>query len=119
LSLAGQNIFDYIARTMNGRILRSTSAVIDALGGNQAVQAIVPPPPAKRSLPKRKQAKASSRQRVSNWRRFATFPSYTYGALADALIALGKTAPRSLWAMGDGMIDDHRTKPREGARLSA
>jgi hypothetical protein len=104
---------------MNGRILRTTTDVIDALGGNGAVQAIVPPPPGKRRKRKAPPKKAS-RQRVSNWRRFTTFPAYTYGALSDALLALGKRAPRSLWGMGDGMIGSTiGNGPREGARTSA
>jgi hypothetical protein len=103
---------------MNGRsILYTTTEVIDALGGNAKVQVLV---------------EAKSRQRVSNWRRFKSFPSNTHAAMSEALAAIGKTAPRSLW----GQIGPEnaprrrpRTKkkrrlartndePREGARTS-
>ena len=63
--------------------LTSTSQVIDALGGNQAVVTLT----------------GYSPQRVSNWRGFQTFPSNTYVILTDALAKVGKSAPASLWGM--------------------
>ncbi|WP_213287545.1 hypothetical protein [Bradyrhizobium sp. sGM-13] len=63
--------------------LSTTSEVIDALGGNAAVAKIT----------------GSTVKAVWNWRGFETFPSNTYVALTDALRAIGKTAPPSLWGM--------------------
>lgn len=63
--------------------LRTTSEVIEALGGIAAVAA----------LTGRKYTAAH------NWLGFEKFPSNTYVALTDALAAKGKTAPASLWGM--------------------
>jgi len=63
--------------------LTTTTAVMDALGGNLAVAEIT----------------SSKPKAVSNWRRASTFPSNTYLALTEALLAKGKTAPASLWGM--------------------
>lgn len=63
--------------------LSSTVAVIETLGGNQAVAELT----------------NSTNKAVSNWRSFETFPSNTYVAMTEALRAKGKTAPASLWAM--------------------
>jgi hypothetical protein len=68
---------------MSLEILESTSDVMDALGGNRAVEAIT-------------SAKPSA---VSNWRGSKVFPSNTYVAMTEALHAIGKTAPASLWGM--------------------
>lgn len=61
--------------------LRTTVEVMDALGGNQAVERIT----------------GRSPQAVSNWRRFQTFPANTYAVMTHALSRIGKTAPPSLW----------------------
>lgn len=63
--------------------LSTTSDVMDALGGNQAVAELTESKPTA----------------VSNWRGFKTFPSKTYVVLTEALLAKGKTAPASLWGM--------------------
>lgn len=63
--------------------LSTTSEVMDALGGYLAVAEIT------QSKPKA----------ASNWSRFETFPSNTYLAMTEALLAKGKTAPASLWGM--------------------
>jgi len=63
--------------------LSTTSEVLDALGGNGAVAEIT----------------GSTTKAVWNWRGFNTFPSNTYVAMTDALRAIGKTAPASLWGM--------------------
>lgn len=63
--------------------LSTTSEVMDALGGNVAVAELT----------------GSSTKAVWNWRGFETFPSNTYVAMTDALVAKGKTAPASLWGM--------------------
>jgi len=63
--------------------LTTTSEVMDALGGNLAVAEIT----------------GSKPKAVSNWRSAETFPSNTYLALRNALLAKGKTAPARLWAM--------------------
>lgn len=63
--------------------LSTTIDVIEALGGNLAVAELT----------------GSSPKAVWNWRGFETFPSNTYVALKEALLAKGKTAPASLWGM--------------------
>ncbi len=63
--------------------LTTTSAVVEALGGYLAVAEIT----------------GSNPKAASNWPRFKTFPSNTYVALTEALLAKGKTAPASLWGM--------------------
>lgn len=64
-------------------ILTTTSQVIDALGGNKAVEALT----------------GCSPQVVSNWRRFDTFPASKFVLMTSALAAVGKHAPASLWGM--------------------
>ena len=64
-------------------MLSTTSAVMDALGGNLAVAEIT----------------GSKSKAVWNWRVAETFPANTYVALTEALLAKGKTAPASLWGM--------------------
>lgn len=64
-------------------VLHTTSEVMDALGGNLAVAEITG-----------RNAKA-----VWNWRGFDTFPSNTYVAMTEALLAKGKSAPAALWGM--------------------
>jgi hypothetical protein len=63
--------------------LKTTSEVVDALGGYLAVAEIT----------------GSKPKAASNWPRFETFPSNTYVALTSALLAKGKTAPATLWGM--------------------
>jgi hypothetical protein len=71
---------------MDLEILNTTAAVMDALGGNTPVARLT------RSRP----------SAVSNWRGFKTFPSNFYVAMIEALHAIGKTAPDSLWGMKAG-----------------
>jgi hypothetical protein len=90
---------------MNGRVLKTTTDVIDALGGNIAVQQLVG---------------AASRQTVSNWRRFKTFPSNTHAVLSGALVAIGREAPRSLWGqVGPERARARQPKNKKRARLLA
>lgn len=63
--------------------LETTVEIIDALGGNGAVEALT----------------ASKPSTVSNWRKFGTFPSNTYVVITGALAGIGKTAPDTLWGM--------------------
>jgi hypothetical protein len=63
--------------------LSTTSEVMDALGGNASVVAIT----------------SSNPKAVWNWRVSKTFPANTYVAMTEALRAIGKTAPASLWGM--------------------
>ena len=79
---------------MNRRMLTTTSGVINALGGNQAVKRLIG---------------AASRQTVSNWRRFKTFPSNTHAVLSAALTAIGLEAPRELW----GQVGPERWRPAQ------
>lgn len=64
-------------------LLSSASEVMDALGGNGAVAELT----------------GSTNKAVWNWRASGSFPSNTYVVLTDALRAIGKTAPDSLWGM--------------------
>lgn len=68
---------------MDLEILETTAQVIDALGGNGAVCELTDSKP----------------NAVSNWRGFETFPPNTYVVMTQALAAIGKTAPTSLWRM--------------------
>ena len=63
--------------------LKTTSAVMDALGGNSAVAKLT----------------GSKPTAVWNWRTFDKFPSNTYAVMIEALQERGKTAPASLWGM--------------------
>jgi hypothetical protein len=63
--------------------LETSAAVIDALGGNGAVAALIG---------------AKYRQRVSNWRKMG-FPADTFLVLTQALAEKGFEAPPSLWDM--------------------
>ena len=64
--------------------LTSTAEVIDELGGNLAVAELF------------KDGRAKT---VWHWRKTNSFPSNTYLAIREALLAKGKTAPDSLWGM--------------------
>src|ERR1700735_1234356 len=68
---------------MSLEILETTEEVIEALGGNRPVAQIT----------------SSKPGAVSNWRGFKSFPPKTYVAMTDALHAIGKDAPASLWGM--------------------
>lgn len=63
--------------------LETTGAVIDELGGNATVA-------------DRMKVKPKT---VWHWRDTGVFPSNTYIVITEALQAVGKTAPASLWAM--------------------
>jgi hypothetical protein len=63
--------------------LKTTSEVMDALGGNAAVAELT----------------GSKIKAVWNWRGFETFPSNTYVAMTDALLQKGLSAPATLWGM--------------------
>jgi len=63
--------------------LRTTTAVMDALGGNHAVGRLT----------------GRTANAANNWRHFKSFPSNTYLILTGALKAKGYTAPPSLWRM--------------------
>lgn len=63
--------------------LISAAAVIDELGGNQAVGELT------QRLPKT----------VWHWRDTGKFPANTYLTITQALHAKGKTAPSHLWSM--------------------
>lgn len=57
--------------------------VFDALGGNTALEILTGAKPTA----------------VCNWRAFQSFPPNTYVVMIEALRAVGKTAPASLWRM--------------------
>jgi hypothetical protein len=63
--------------------LKTTSEVMDALGGNASVAELT----------------RSTVKAVWNWRGFETFPSNTYVAMTEALLQRGKSAPPTLWGM--------------------
>lgn len=64
------------------QILRTTDAVIDALGGTRVVASMF----------------GRTDPAASNWRKDGQFPSYTYFVLKDKLARIGKSAPDSLWS---------------------
>ena len=68
---------------MDLEFLETADQVFDALGGNSGIEALTG------SLP----------SAVSNWKAFGSFPPNTYVVMTDALRAVGKTAPASLWRM--------------------
>lgn len=68
---------------MAAKKLKTTIAVIDYLGGDKAVGAML----------------GADHKAVYNWRRFKFFPANTYIALQQALKHYNKTAPDRLWAM--------------------
>lgn len=68
---------------MELRPLNTAAKVMDALGGNRAIQELT----------------GGSASAVCNWRAFKRFPSNTYVAMTSALKASGYTAPPSLWRM--------------------
>lgn len=67
--------------------LHTQSAVIDELGGNEAVAQICSTP-----------EKSCSAKRVSNWRKNG-FPAPTYLVIQSALLKVGCRAPDTLWNM--------------------
>lgn len=64
--------------------LRTTSDVIDALGGNQAVSELTG---------------LNNAAAVSNWRGSEEFPAWSYLLMTRALEQIGKSAPETLWKM--------------------
>jgi hypothetical protein len=68
---------------MDNDRLTSTAAVVDALGGIQAVAYLT----------------GSNYKAAANWKSFATFPAKTFLVMTDALERIGKSAPASLWGM--------------------
>jgi hypothetical protein len=72
--------------------LRTTSEVIDALGGNQALSDMT----------------STSVNGVYNWRAVGQFPADTYLLLKDALDKIDMNAPDHLWPM--------RQAPKKAAR---
>jgi hypothetical protein len=68
---------------MSYEMLETFSDVWDALGGRQGMADLTG-------------AKTST---LSMWKKAESFPSNTYVAMTDALRAIGKTAPASLWGM--------------------
>jgi hypothetical protein len=68
---------------MSYEMLETFSDVWDALGGRQGLIGLTG-------------AKTST---LSMWKKAESFPSNTYVAMTDALRAIGKTAPASLWGM--------------------
>jgi hypothetical protein len=72
--------------------LDTTGAVIDELGGNPAVADLMSVKP----------------KTVWHWRDTGIFPSNSYLVITDALLAKGKTAPASLWAMKSANSEPER-----------
>jgi hypothetical protein len=69
--------------------LKSTSEVMDALGGNGAVAEMT----------------GRTGKAVSNWRKFSSFPSNTFVILKSALALKGFIASDALWAMTEANSD--------------
>lgn len=72
--------------------LETVAEVFAALGENPGVGAIT----------------GSQPSALSMWRAAGTFPSNTYVVLTDALRAVGKTAPDSLWKMRAPLSEPER-----------
>jgi hypothetical protein len=70
-------------RVMSYEMLENFSDVWDALGGREGLAGLTG-------------AKTST---LSMWKKARSFPSNKYVAMTDALRAIGKTAPASLWGM--------------------
>lgn len=68
---------------MDLEMLETVDDVFAALGKNPGVQALTGDKPST----------------VSMWRTAGKFPANTYVVLTEALRAIGKTAPDSLWKM--------------------
>jgi hypothetical protein len=63
--------------------LDTATAIFDALGGNSGLEALT----------------GSKPSAISMWKQAGRFPSNTYVVMTEALQAIGKTAPDSLWGM--------------------
>lgn len=68
---------------MDLELLETVAEVFTALGDNPGVEELT----------------GSKPSTLSMWRAAGTFPSNTYVVLTEALRAIGKTAPDSLWKM--------------------
>jgi hypothetical protein len=68
---------------MSSEMLETFSEVWDALGGRLGIAALT----------------GAKTNTLSMWKSAGKFPSNTYVAMTDALRAIGKTAPASLWSM--------------------
>jgi hypothetical protein len=68
---------------MASRELKSTSEIVDVLGGISSVARLT----------------GSKYNAACNWKAALTFPSNTYVAMTTALKAKGYRAPASLWGM--------------------
>lgn len=68
---------------MSTEILETVDAVMAALGGNQHVAGLT----------------ASKPSAVSMWKKAGSFPSNQFVVMTEALRAIGKSAPLSLWGM--------------------
>lgn len=78
-------------------VLTTSADVMDALGGNKAVQELTA---------------AQSPQVVSNWRTSNKFPSRYHALMKAELERLGKSAPASLW----GQATREQTAQEQGVR---
>lgn len=67
--------------------LRTTEEVINALGGNPGVVALIG---------------AKHGSAVSNWKRLGKFPAKTYKIMKDALHERSLDAPDELWSIVHG-----------------
>ena len=79
LTLANQNSFDIIG----DMVLTTTAAVMDELGGTEAVARLT----------------GRNYKAAFAWRAFTAFPANTFLVLNAALKERGHTAPLSLWRM--------------------
>ena len=68
---------------MDLETLHTVTDVFEALGKNRGLAALT----------------GSKPNAVSMWKKAESFPSNTYKVMTDALHAIGKTAPATLWGM--------------------
>lgn len=77
---------------MHLELLHTASDVFDALGGNSGLEALT----------------GSKPSAISMWKKAGSFPANTYVVMTDALAAVGKRAPDSLWGMKAANADSEK-----------
>lgn len=74
--------------------LETAEQVFEALGGNKGLETLT----------------GSKPNTVSMWKKAGGFPANSYIMIMDALRAVGKTAPASLWSMKQKVAPSKRRR---------